>query len=119
MSCFTTSFYHFVVQGLAFAIFGTTLAHMELLLRTTTSVIAFVFTALNVGVIGGALGCRFVQNRFDNQFMFAVACLVEALLLASAPYYGNIYGFIVVAGGQGATMGFYSVCKCTRPSGFI
>ena len=87
------------------------MAHMELLLQTTTNTIAFVFTSRQLGVICGAVGCRFVENRFDGQFLFAVGCLVEALSLAPAPYVGHVNAFIAIAAVQGLAFGFYNVCK--------
>ncbi len=67
---------------------------MELMLDTTTKVIAFAFTSSAVGYLIGTVLCGIVYDSMNKELFFLVSGFILTVALATAPFLPHVYAFI-------------------------
>ncbi len=81
-------------QGIGSSILGPTIISMEIVLDTTTKVIALAFTSSAVGLLIGAAICGISYDRVNKELFFLVSGFLLSAALATAPFFPHVYGFI-------------------------
>ncbi len=69
---------------------------MEIVLNTTTNVIALAFTSSAVGCLIGTVICGIVYDGMNKELFFLTSGFILTVTLATAPFLPHVYAFIAV-----------------------
>ena len=96
----------FFELGLVGSLFGTTMVHMQHLLDTDIKGMTMTFVFQRVGYLLGVVLSGLLFDRLNQEMQFAVACLVEGLAVASAPFFSNLRDYYIAMSLQALVHGY-------------
>ena len=117
----------FLALGLVGSVMGPTIVHMQHLLDTDLQGMTLTFTYHRIGYLIGVVisGCLF--DRLNQELQFAIACLIEGIATAAAPWMPGLYGYYgamvlqalahgyINTGGQSFIIGLWEGHRFKRP----
>lgn len=88
------------------SVVGPTIVSMEVLFDTDAGTIARALVGGGVGYLSGSLVCALCFDRFNPEIQFTLAMVLQGSCMASAPFSGNVYAYIVLCSLCAVGMGF-------------